>query len=141
LRDALDKRTHWLMERWDFVADNPGLTLFHRHQQLHMDFGFVALLGLRLAGLLPGFSNPLLQIVVRLSPGDIGEIASPKAQPLFEAAADVLMQLLDLRGGMPWTVFLELRYSAHIYSYPVRLRGPSRGCPERMETRAERTHG
>jgi FtsP/CotA-like multicopper oxidase with cupredoxin domain len=27
----------------DFVADNPGLTLFHCHQQLHMDFGFVAL--------------------------------------------------------------------------------------------------
>ena len=28
---------------FDFVADNPGLTLFHCHQQLHMDFGFVAL--------------------------------------------------------------------------------------------------
>ena len=27
----------------DFVADNPGLTLFHCHQQLHMDFGFMAL--------------------------------------------------------------------------------------------------
>jgi FtsP/CotA-like multicopper oxidase with cupredoxin domain len=26
-----------------FVADNPGLTLFHYHQQLHMDFGFMAL--------------------------------------------------------------------------------------------------
>lgn len=26
----------------DFVADNPGLTLFHCHQQLHMDFGFMA---------------------------------------------------------------------------------------------------
>jgi FtsP/CotA-like multicopper oxidase with cupredoxin domain len=25
----------------DFVADNPGLTLFHCHQQLHMDFGFM----------------------------------------------------------------------------------------------------
>jgi FtsP/CotA-like multicopper oxidase with cupredoxin domain len=24
----------------DFVADNPGLTLFHCHQQLNMDFGF-----------------------------------------------------------------------------------------------------
>lgn len=24
----------------DFVANNPGLTLFHCHQQLHMDFGF-----------------------------------------------------------------------------------------------------
>lgn len=29
----------------DFVADNPGLTLFHCHQQLHMDFGFMTLLG------------------------------------------------------------------------------------------------
>jgi FtsP/CotA-like multicopper oxidase with cupredoxin domain len=27
----------------DFVADNPGLTLFHCHQQLHMDFGFMGL--------------------------------------------------------------------------------------------------
>jgi FtsP/CotA-like multicopper oxidase with cupredoxin domain len=28
----------------DFVANNPGLTLFHCHQQLHMDFGFMSLL-------------------------------------------------------------------------------------------------
>ena len=28
---------------FDFVADNPGTTLFHCHQQLHMDFGFMAL--------------------------------------------------------------------------------------------------
>ena len=28
----------------DFVADNPGLTLFHCHQQLHMDYGFMALM-------------------------------------------------------------------------------------------------
>jgi FtsP/CotA-like multicopper oxidase with cupredoxin domain len=28
----------------EFVADNPGLTLFHCHQQLHMDFGFMTLL-------------------------------------------------------------------------------------------------
>jgi len=27
----------------DFVADNPSLTLFHCHQQLHMDFGFMTL--------------------------------------------------------------------------------------------------
>jgi len=26
-----------------FVADNPGLTLFHCHQQLHMDYGFMTL--------------------------------------------------------------------------------------------------
>lgn len=28
----------------DFVADDPGLTLFHCHQQLHMDFGFMAMI-------------------------------------------------------------------------------------------------
>jgi FtsP/CotA-like multicopper oxidase with cupredoxin domain len=27
----------------DFVADNRGLTLFHCHQQLHVDFGFMTL--------------------------------------------------------------------------------------------------
>jgi len=27
----------------DFIADNPGLTLFHCHQQLHMDYGFMSL--------------------------------------------------------------------------------------------------
>ncbi|HME26097.1 MAG TPA: multicopper oxidase domain-containing protein [Acetobacteraceae bacterium] len=27
----------------DFTADQPGLTLFHCHMQLHMDFGFMAL--------------------------------------------------------------------------------------------------
>lgn len=27
----------------DFVADNPSMTLFHCHQQLHMDFGFTTL--------------------------------------------------------------------------------------------------
>jgi FtsP/CotA-like multicopper oxidase with cupredoxin domain len=25
----------------DFVADNPGLTLYYCHMQLHMDFGFM----------------------------------------------------------------------------------------------------
>ena len=28
---------------FDFVADNPGPSLFHCHQQLHMDFGFMAM--------------------------------------------------------------------------------------------------
>jgi len=28
----------------DFVANNPGATLFHCHMQLHMDFGFMQLL-------------------------------------------------------------------------------------------------
>jgi len=28
----------------DFTADNPGRTLFHCHQQLHMDYGFMQLL-------------------------------------------------------------------------------------------------
>jgi FtsP/CotA-like multicopper oxidase with cupredoxin domain len=27
----------------DFVASNPGPTLFHCHQQLHMDYGFMSL--------------------------------------------------------------------------------------------------
>jgi FtsP/CotA-like multicopper oxidase with cupredoxin domain len=27
----------------DFIAENPGSTLFHCHQQVHMDFGFMAL--------------------------------------------------------------------------------------------------
>jgi len=27
----------------DFVADNPGASLLHCHQQLHMDFGFMTL--------------------------------------------------------------------------------------------------
>lgn len=31
-------------ETWiDFIANDPGLTLFHCHQQLHMDFGFMTL--------------------------------------------------------------------------------------------------
>jgi len=29
---------------FDFVADDQGLTLFHCHQQLHMDFGFMTVL-------------------------------------------------------------------------------------------------
>jgi FtsP/CotA-like multicopper oxidase with cupredoxin domain len=32
-----------VLHEFDFVADNPELTLFHCHQQLHMDFGFMAL--------------------------------------------------------------------------------------------------
>jgi FtsP/CotA-like multicopper oxidase with cupredoxin domain len=28
----------------DFVADNPGDTLMHCHQQLHMDYGFMQLI-------------------------------------------------------------------------------------------------
>jgi len=27
----------------DFTADQPGMSLFHCHMQLHMDFGFMAL--------------------------------------------------------------------------------------------------
>ena len=29
---------------FDFVADNPGRTLLHCHQQVHMDRGFMACL-------------------------------------------------------------------------------------------------
>jgi FtsP/CotA-like multicopper oxidase with cupredoxin domain len=32
---------------FDFRADNPGPSLFHCHQQLHMDFGFMALFNYR----------------------------------------------------------------------------------------------
>jgi FtsP/CotA-like multicopper oxidase with cupredoxin domain len=28
----------------DFVADNPGLSLFHCHMQDHQDFGFMSLI-------------------------------------------------------------------------------------------------
>lgn len=28
---------------FDFVANDPGMMLFHRHQQLHMNFGFMTL--------------------------------------------------------------------------------------------------
>jgi FtsP/CotA-like multicopper oxidase with cupredoxin domain len=28
----------------DLIADNPGITLFHCHQQMHMDYGFMALM-------------------------------------------------------------------------------------------------
>ena len=31
----------------DFTADNPGSTLFHCHQQTHMDFGFMTLFAYR----------------------------------------------------------------------------------------------
>jgi len=31
----------------DFVADNPGKTLFHCHQQMHMDYGFMSLIEYR----------------------------------------------------------------------------------------------
>ena len=31
----------------DFTATSPGLSLFHCHMQLHMDFGFMALFDCR----------------------------------------------------------------------------------------------
>jgi FtsP/CotA-like multicopper oxidase with cupredoxin domain len=34
----------WKEVEVDFLADNPGLSLFHCHQQFHMDQGFMALL-------------------------------------------------------------------------------------------------
>jgi len=42
LKDVVMLGGHQIYEV-DFVADNPGLTLFHCHQQLHMDFGFMTL--------------------------------------------------------------------------------------------------
>ena len=40
---TIDRRSVYQEVEFDFVADNSGLTLFHCHQQLHMDFGFMAL--------------------------------------------------------------------------------------------------
>ncbi len=37
----------WKQVEVDFTAENPGLTLFHCHQQFHMDFGFMALMEYR----------------------------------------------------------------------------------------------
>ena len=34
----------WKEVEVDFVANNPGSTLFHCHQQFHMDFGFMAMM-------------------------------------------------------------------------------------------------
>ncbi|MBZ5608303.1 MAG: multicopper oxidase domain-containing protein [Acidobacteriia bacterium] len=34
----------WKQVEVDLIANNPGLTLFHCHQQFHMDFGFMALM-------------------------------------------------------------------------------------------------
>ena len=34
----------WKTVEADFVANNPGSTLFHCHQQMHMDFGFMAMI-------------------------------------------------------------------------------------------------
>src|ERR1043166_6907847 len=43
LKDTVLVRPNQRMDV-DFVADNPGLTLFHCHHQLHMNFGFARLL-------------------------------------------------------------------------------------------------
>ncbi len=42
-KDVLTVPSHKTVEV-DFVADNPGPSLFHCHQQFHMDFGFMALM-------------------------------------------------------------------------------------------------
>jgi len=34
----------WKQVEIDVVADHPGLTLFHCHQQFHMDMGFMAMM-------------------------------------------------------------------------------------------------
>jgi FtsP/CotA-like multicopper oxidase with cupredoxin domain len=43
MKDVVQVRVHKKVTV-DFVADNPGLTLFHCHQQIHMDYGFMRLL-------------------------------------------------------------------------------------------------
>jgi FtsP/CotA-like multicopper oxidase with cupredoxin domain len=42
-KDVVVVRPHTQIEA-DLVADNPGPSLFHCHQQMHMDFGFMALM-------------------------------------------------------------------------------------------------
>jgi len=42
-KDVVVVRPHTQVEA-SLVADNPGPTLFHCHQQMHMDFGFMALM-------------------------------------------------------------------------------------------------
>jgi len=37
----------WRQVEVDFIASNPGPTLFHCHQQFHMDSGFMAMLQYR----------------------------------------------------------------------------------------------
>jgi len=43
MKDVVLVPAHQTVEA-DVVADNPGLSLFHCHQQFHMDFGFMALM-------------------------------------------------------------------------------------------------
>ncbi len=43
IKDVVDVMARTQVEV-DLVADNPGLSLFHCHMQLHMDFGFMTLL-------------------------------------------------------------------------------------------------
>jgi Multicopper oxidase len=45
----------------DFVAANPGRTLFHCHQQLHMDFGFMRLFDNARAESASGQSEPRMR--------------------------------------------------------------------------------
>jgi FtsP/CotA-like multicopper oxidase with cupredoxin domain len=47
VKDVVSLRSYGSMEV-DFVADNPGPTLFHCHQQLHMDRGFMQLIRYKL---------------------------------------------------------------------------------------------
>jgi FtsP/CotA-like multicopper oxidase with cupredoxin domain len=42
MKDTVMVAPHKQVE-FDFVADNPGPTLLHCHQQLHMDYGFMML--------------------------------------------------------------------------------------------------
>jgi len=43
LKDTVNVPRRQIIEI-DFVADDPGLTLYHCHMQLHMDFGFMGLM-------------------------------------------------------------------------------------------------
>lgn len=43
MKDTVNLPPYGVVEA-EFIADNPGLTLFHCHHQLHMDYGFMLLL-------------------------------------------------------------------------------------------------
>jgi FtsP/CotA-like multicopper oxidase with cupredoxin domain len=53
----------------DFVADNPGMTLFHCHQQMHMGFGVMAVFSYEKNRLKPGLKNSCRDLRDRFNSG------------------------------------------------------------------------
>ena len=82
----------------DFVADNPGLTLFHCHQQLHMDFGFMS-------------CSTTCNLHTLLAVNRMGEIVDGSKEKPFYAEAPSLVHN-DRRGSSPgpfgcWSKFSQ----------------------------------